>query len=787
MVAGPSLAARFARAGIGLVVVLAGCWWMAASALAGTPGNLFRFAGNGNPGSPTPGPALSSSFMFPKGMAMDSSGDVYVADWFGNRVEKITPDGTLSIIAGTGNSGAPTVGPATSSRLNMPIAVAADATGDVFIADSMNNVIEKVTPSGALSIAAGTGSPGVPVSGQATSSPLSDPQGVAVDTAGDLYIADGQNNVVEKVTPSGTLSIIAGNGTNGGPTPGPATSSHLSNPTGLAVDSSGDLYIADEGTSDVVKVTPSGTLSVVAGTGSPGMPTPGPATSSPLHAPVGVAVDNAGNAYITDEYIDEILKVTPQGALSVYAGNGSGVNGTPTYGGPATSSNLNYPWGISVDGAGNVFFVQFSSNAVDEIFGPAPASTQLPSISGSPVLGQTLSADTGSWSPTPSTYAYQWRDCDSAGTNCADIAGATSASYTLTTSQVGQTVRVAVTASTVNGSATVTSLVSAVVTAATTTTSAATTAVPTTTTTSAATSTTTTDGATDGVTLSARADQAGVAVSGTGAVQLPLACPHTAAGCDADGLLTLALSGSHPHEEAADVAKAASSSVLARFAGVQIQTGHSRLVSVKLTPQATRYLQTRGVRRVRVTLTIHNHLSGGPDVITRQRVWLKIAGLRASCPSAIGTLTGAGIGQMRLGLTPSQAHHLGHHRKAGFGFARYCLASGAIRVKDPAHKLLVRLSARQRHQHTGRIYLALTANKHYAAGHVHTGMHVSAARARLRLGTGLTVGKNTWYLIVTKHAAWVLKAQHGTIREIGITTRSLTRTPQDRKLLLHNL
>jgi secreted PhoX family phosphatase len=157
----------------------------------------------------------------------------------------------LSVIAGDAQPGAPTPGPATSSALGDPVAVAVDAQGDVYIADDYNTstttaaYVLEVTPSGALSIVAGTGLIGPPTPGPAIHSDFEFPEGLAVDGSGNLFIADVYANVVAKVTPSGTLSIVAGNGKMGAPVAGPATSSPLNNPTGVAVDGAGDLYIAN--------------------------------------------------------------------------------------------------------------------------------------------------------------------------------------------------------------------------------------------------------------------------------------------------------------------------------------------------------------------------------------------------------------------------------------------------------------------------------------------------------------------------------------------------------------
>jgi sugar lactone lactonase YvrE len=287
-------------------------------------GRLSIVAGHGD--NDTGGPAISSRLLNPAGVAVDGTGNLYIADSGKDAVvEKVTPSGNISIVAGVpGHFAPPVPGPATRSNLLAPSQVALDSsTGDLYIADSLHAVVEKVTPSGTLSIVAGVSATfGPPIPGPATSSYLYFPSGVAIDSVtGNLYIADSGNQVVEKVTPSGTLSIVAGKrDQNGPPTAGLATSSQLGDVTGLALDSLGNLYIADPSNNVVEKVTQAGDLSVVAGSGLKGRPTPGQATSSALNGPSEVAVDSIGNLYIADTSNNVVEKVSPSGTLSIFAG-----------------------------------------------------------------------------------------------------------------------------------------------------------------------------------------------------------------------------------------------------------------------------------------------------------------------------------------------------------------------------------------------------------------------------------------------------------------------------------
>ena len=344
--------------------------------------SITAIAGTGTAGPPTVGAATSSKLNTPKGVAVDSSGNVYIADQQNNVIEKVTPGGQLSIIAGNGTSGAPTAGPATGSNLSHPTGVAVDANKNVYIADTGNNDVEKITGTTLTVIAGqGPGPGGLPTNGPATASALNVPQGVAVDSSGDVYIADTGNNDVEEITGT-TLTVIAGSaaGTQGSPTPGAAANSDLNHPTGLAVDGNGNLYIADTGNDEVEKVTLGGTLSIFAGTGSANFPTAGPATASDLDLPTGVATDGAGNVYIADNGDGDTEEVTPAGTLSIY-----------------TSTSTVDPFGIAATSGGTLYIGNTNHNVVDRVDAApgAPTALSFTAGTGSALLTFTPPANAG--------------------------------------------------------------------------------------------------------------------------------------------------------------------------------------------------------------------------------------------------------------------------------------------------------------------------------------------------------------------------------------------------------
>lgn len=344
-----------------------------------TSGTLTRLAGNGQFGySGDGGGATAAQLEYPNGIAVDSAGNVYVADTNANVVRVIAPNGTISTYAGTGAASyTGDGGPAAQAQLSAPMGLALDSAGNLYIADSGNNVIRKVTRGGTISTYAGNGSAGYSGDGgQAMSAALNQPEGVAVDTLGLLYIADTSNNRVRVVALSGTIQTVAGTGISGfsGDSGTPA-STQLFLPTDVATDSAGNLYIADLGNDRVRKVS-QGKIQTVAGSdGSSAIFNEAVATTVFLNGPTGVAVDGAGNIYLAEGSIGagsglavgdyRVWKINSGGVVSTAAGNGlASFSGD---GGTAASAQLNDPAAVTFDTAGNLYIADADNNRVRKV------------------------------------------------------------------------------------------------------------------------------------------------------------------------------------------------------------------------------------------------------------------------------------------------------------------------------------------------------------------------------------------------------------------------------------
>ena len=315
-------------------------------------------AGFGGDGSP----ATKAQLNFPTGVALDSSGNIYIADALNRRIRKVAGT-TIATIAGNGVlSYAGDGGPPTAAQLNTPQAVALDSSGNYYIADTFNNVIRKVTPAGVISTIAGNGTAGSGGDGgAATSAQFNGPQGIAVDSSGNIYVSDTQNARVRKIS-GGSISTVAGNGTAGyGGDGAAATSAELNVPIGLALDAANNLYIADTGNNLIRKVS-GGIVSTIAGNGLPGAAGDGgPALSAAVGNPNGLAVDTLGNLYIADGSA-RVRKVYPTGFITTIAGNGA--RGYSGDGGSAPFGMLSAPVALAVASNGNVYVADSANNAI---------------------------------------------------------------------------------------------------------------------------------------------------------------------------------------------------------------------------------------------------------------------------------------------------------------------------------------------------------------------------------------------------------------------------------------
>ena len=335
-------------------------WRGTITTIAGT--GEFGFSGDG-------GPAAAARLAFPHSVAVDSAGNVYITDSGNRRIRKIDSTGTITTIAGTGEFGfSGDGGPAVEAELYDPYGVAVDSAGNVYIADTSNRRIRKIDSTGTIITIAGTGEFGFSGDGgQAVEAELRNPYGVAVDSAGNVYIADVSDHRIRKVDSTGTIITIAGTGeccfSGDG---GPAVEAELRNPYGVAVDSAGNVYITDVSNHRIRKVDSTGTITTIAGTGEFGFSGDrGPAVEAELYDPYGVAVDSAGNVYITDVSNHRIRKVDSTGTITTIAGTGEfGFSGD---GGPAAAARLAFPYGVAVDSAGNVYIADTGNRRIRKI------------------------------------------------------------------------------------------------------------------------------------------------------------------------------------------------------------------------------------------------------------------------------------------------------------------------------------------------------------------------------------------------------------------------------------
>ena len=318
---------------------------------------VTTLAGSGAQGS-TDATGTAATFYIPEGVAVDAAGNVYVADTGNHIIRKITPAGVVTTLAGSGAVGS-TDATGTAASFFYPYGVAVDAAGNVYVADTFSNKIRKITPAGMVTTLAGSGTAGsTDATGTAASFNL--PSGVAVDAAGNVYVADTFSNKIRKISPAGGVTTLAGEVI--GNTDGTGTAASFWRPYGVAVDVAGNVYVADTNNNEIRKITPAGVVTTLAGSGAFGS-TDGTGTAASFNLPHGVAVDAAGNVYVADYMNNKIRKISPAGVVTTLAGSGA-VGSTD---GTDTAATFNHPPGVAVDAAGKVYVADWGNNKIRKL------------------------------------------------------------------------------------------------------------------------------------------------------------------------------------------------------------------------------------------------------------------------------------------------------------------------------------------------------------------------------------------------------------------------------------
>ncbi|MEI6781111.1 MAG: cadherin-like beta sandwich domain-containing protein, partial [Verrucomicrobiota bacterium] len=319
---------------------------------------VSTFAGSGTGGF-ADGTGAAAQFNAPNGVALDSAGNTYVADNSNNRIRKITPAGVVTTLAGSGTAGFAD-GTGTAAQFNVPNGVAVDSAGTVYVADNNNNRIRKITPAGVVTTLAGTNISDF-ADGTGTAAHFRNPAGVAVDSAGSVYVGDSMNNRIRKITSAGVVTTLAGTNT-GAFANGTGAAAQFNYPYGVAVDASGNVYVADAWNHCIRQVTPAGVVTTLAGTNSPGF-ADGTGAAARFKSPAGVVVDASGNIYVVESTGQRIRQVTPAGVVTTLAGTGY-----PGFAdGPGASAKFNYPAGVAVDASGNVYVGDEGNNRIRKL------------------------------------------------------------------------------------------------------------------------------------------------------------------------------------------------------------------------------------------------------------------------------------------------------------------------------------------------------------------------------------------------------------------------------------
>lgn len=291
------------------------------------------------------------------GVAIGSAGEYYVSDPISNAIRKVSPAGDVSTIAGTNFVAGSTDGAGTSALFNLPAGLALDATGNLFVADQGNHTIRKISPAGVVSTVAGKAGIKGSTDGSVFDALFNAPQSLAVDAQGNLFVSDTGNHTVRKISPTGGVSTLAGSAGATGIADGTGTSARFNQPAGLVIDDTGTIYLSDSGNNTIRVISSTGTVTTLAGSGSAIGQRDGIGATALFNNPQGVAVDSDGNMFVADTYNHTIRKVSPAGVVTTFAGR---QDAPGQQDGIGTAASFFYPTDIAIDSSGNLFVTDYN-------------------------------------------------------------------------------------------------------------------------------------------------------------------------------------------------------------------------------------------------------------------------------------------------------------------------------------------------------------------------------------------------------------------------------------------
>ena len=320
---------------------------------------VTTLAGSGKAGF-ADGAGAEASFHRPDGLVVDKSGNIYVSDAENHRVRKITPDGTTTTLAGSGQDGYAD-GKGLEAVFSGPAGIAVDKSGNIYTSEWKGHRVRKITPEGVVTTLAGSGNAGFS-DGTGELASFNTPEGVAVDFNLNVYVSDSGNRRIRKITPNGVVTTIAGSGKEGF-ADGYKAEACFKNPKGITLDREGNIYVSDTGNHRVRKITPSGVVTTLAGSGNAGF-ADGTGEKASFNGPQSPNVDGIGNVYVADYSNNRIRKITPSGIVTTLAGSGN----RGAQDGYGTAATFCGPWGVALDSVGSVYVSDHENNKIRKIY-----------------------------------------------------------------------------------------------------------------------------------------------------------------------------------------------------------------------------------------------------------------------------------------------------------------------------------------------------------------------------------------------------------------------------------